>query len=56
MTKLAKQEDAKGVFQAIEGDVDDRKTKNQSLLDIELHAGFDTQCGVKGSKLSGGQK
>ena len=43
------------MFQAYEGDVDDRDKKGP-LWDIELNAGFDTQCGVKGSKLSGGQK
>jgi ATP-binding cassette subfamily B (MDR/TAP) protein 1 len=41
------------MFQAIEGDVDERK---QELKDIDLHSGFETQCGVKGCKLSGGQK
>jgi len=56
LIKLVEQEEAKGIFQAVEGDVDDRKRKNPSLLDIELHPGFETQCGVKGSKLSGGQK
>ena len=30
--------------------------KNPSLLDVDLHSGFEIQCGVKGSKLSGGQK
>ena len=54
LIKLVEQEEAKGIFQAVEGDVDDRKRKNPSLLDIELHPGFETQCGVKGSKLSGG--
>jgi len=56
LIKLVEQEEAKGIFQAVEGDVDDRKHENPSLLDIELHPGFETQCGVKGSKLSGGQK
>lgn len=56
LEKMVEQDNAKGLFQAIEGDVDDRKMKNPSLLDVDLHAGFDTQCGVKGSKLSGGQK
>mgnify|MGYP006098272779 CR=1 FL=1 len=56
LVKIVEQEEAKGIFQAVEGDVDDRKRENPSLLDIELHPGFETQCGVKGSKLSGGQK
>ena len=54
LTKMVEQENSKGVFQAIEGDVDDRKEKNPALIDVELHPGFETQCGVKGSKLSGG--
>lgn len=33
--------------------MDDR---DESLKDLQLHQGFDIQCGVKGSKLSGGQK
>lgn len=33
--------------------MDDR---DPSYKDIDLHEGFDIQCGVKGSKLSGGQK
>lgn len=54
LKKCVEQENAKGTFQAIEGDVDERKINNPKLIDIELHAGFETQCGVKGSKLSGG--
>lgn len=33
--------------------MDDR---DGSLRNMELHHGFDIQCGVKGGKLSGGQK
>jgi len=35
----------------VKGEIDDRE---ESLKDINLHAGFDIQCGMKGSKLSGG--
>jgi hypothetical protein len=45
--------DKKGEFVAIEGNVD---TRDKYLRDIELHKGFETQCGIKGGKLSGGQK
>ena len=41
----------KGDFAAIHGDIDTRK---DALRDVHLHPGFDTDCGVKGSKLSGG--
>ena len=33
--------------------MDDRP---DSYKDVELHHGFDIQCGIKGGKLSGGQK
>lgn len=53
INKLVEQEEKKGVFEAIEGDVDQR---GQSLKDVPLSKGFENQCGIKGSKLSGGQK
>lgn len=53
MKTIEKQEDKKGEFQAIDGDIDRR---DDSLKDIELDQGFNTECGIKGSKLSGGQK
>jgi len=40
-------------FQAIDGDIDQRKPE---LKDVEISRGFDTLCGIKGCKLSGGQK
>jgi len=46
-------EQNEGKFQGIEGDVDDRTDDKR---DIELHKGFGIHCGVKGGKLSGGQK
>jgi hypothetical protein len=49
-----KEEDKKkSGFQAMEGDVDNRDDK---LKDKELSQGFKTQCGIRGGKLSGGQK
>lgn len=53
LEKMAKQEEAKGAFQAMEGDVDNREA---ALKDIEMSQGFEIQCGIKGGKLSGGQK
>ena len=40
-------------YEYIPGDIDDRP---DDLKDIDLHDGFNTQCGIKGGKLSGGQK
>ena len=37
----------------MKGDVDQRP---DSLKNIDLHEGYETVCGIKGSKLSGGQK
>lgn len=43
-----------GKFEAIYGDID---TRDNSKRNVELSNGFkDVQCGIKGSKLSGGQK
>ena len=53
LEKLEKSEAKGGKFIAKEGDVDFRE---QDLLDISLDPGFKTQCGIKGNKLSGGQK
>ena len=51
LKKLEESESKKGNFQAIDGDVDNRP---ESLKEFELSKGFDTQCGIKGGKLSGG--
>jgi len=51
--ELAKEEEKKGVFVAVDGDIDRRGPEKK---DMELHNGFTIQCGIKGSKLSGGQK
>ena len=47
------EEEKKGEFQSMEGDIDRRGADKK---DTQLHAGFNIQCGLKGSKLSGGQK
>lgn len=51
--KIAEQETKKGVFEAIEGAID---TRPSTLKDVDLIDGFKNQCGIKGGKLSGGQK
>ncbi len=48
---LKKDEDKKGKFQAVEGDIDNR---GADKLDVKLPTGFNVDCGLKGSKLSGG--
>lgn len=48
---LLKKEIEEGVFQNIEDILDDRP---ETLKDVKLDKGFATQCGIKGSKLSGG--
>ena len=53
LEKVDLQEQKKGKFQAIDGDVDQRI---ESLKDTMLDSGFQAQCGLKGGKLSGGQK
>nr|AAK19598.2 putative ABC transporter [Sterkiella histriomuscorum] len=50
---LQKDEIKKGKFMAQAGDIDRREDNKK---DIELHNGFNVDCGLKGSKLSGGQK
>lgn len=49
--KCVEQETKKGMFEAIDGDVDSR---DASYKNMTLIKGFGTQCGIKGSKLSGG--
>ena len=53
LKKMEEAEQKKGLFVAKKGDVDERV---ESLKDIQLHPGFEINCGLKGSKLSGGQK
>lgn len=47
---VEKQDELKGAFQAM-GDVD---TRDASLRDVTLCSGFDSLCGIRGGKLSGG--
>jgi ABC-type cobalamin/Fe3+-siderophores transport system ATPase subunit len=51
LKKIAKDEEKRGVFKAMDGDID-RRTSDK--LDIDLPTGFDAECGLRGSKLSGG--
>jgi hypothetical protein len=52
LNKCKDQEKDNAKFEAVYGDVDTRDT---SKHDITLSKGFkDVQCGIKGSKLSGG--
>ena len=50
---LTKKEELEGKFQAVKGEMDDRSDERR---DLALNAGFEIECGVKGGKLSGGQK
>lgn len=57
MKKLQELEVKKGMFEALEGNVDTRGSRGvPNWNDQQLHKGFGIQCGLKGSKLSGGQK
>lgn len=53
LKKLEDQEKKSGEFAAVKGDID---TRDESLTDVKLAAGFEIACGTRGSKLSGGQK
>jgi len=53
LNKFVEFEKGNGAFQYVEGAVD---TRPDNLKDMELSKGFKTQCGIKGGKLSGGQK
>ncbi len=53
LKKIQLKEEEKGKFIAQEGDIDQRE---ESLKDVKLSRGYARDCGVRGSKLSGGQK
>jgi len=53
LSKLSANELKAGKFKSVKGEVDDRSEKYK---DINLHKGFDIECGIRGGKLSGGQK
>jgi hypothetical protein len=50
---IAADDEKKGNFAMIEGDID---TRDASLKKLELSSGFEAACGIRGGKLSGGQK
>lgn len=57
MKKVKEQKATKGEFVSIDGDVDSRAKRNvPNWNDQKLHEGFEILCGLKGGKLSGGQK
>lgn len=51
--KIVEQDEKKGTFVAASEDIDSRE---ESKRDTKLYEGYNTQCGIKGGKLSGGQK
>lgn len=53
---MEEREKNKGVFQAVEGDIDTRQARGINTGGKSLSDGFNIQCGIKGGKLSGGQK
>ena len=53
MKRLTKREEIEGKFQTVKGEMDERE---DNLKDIALNGGFEVECGIKGGKLSGGQK
>ena len=53
LKKIKDQEEKKGKFMTSEGDVDSRP---EELKDCEFSKGYSINCGIKGGKLSGGQK
>lgn len=55
MKKLAEKEVKEGSFQQVKGAVD-RRTKAEKGEMAELPSGYDIAAGIRGSKLSGGQK
>jgi hypothetical protein len=51
LERLAKDEESRGIFAATYGDIDKR---SKDKINQEISQGFTIQCGIKGSKLSGG--
>ena len=51
MKRIAKADLKRGKFAAISGVIDERGPEK---LDVKLNSGFEIQCGLRGSKLSGG--
>jgi hypothetical protein len=48
---LKVKEEQEGKFVSIKGEIDDRE---EALKNMQLHNGFEIDCGLKGGKLSGG--
>lgn len=53
LEQIKKEEEEKGKFQTVEGNVD---LRGDDKKDVDLNKGFGIDCGIKGCKLSGGQK
>eukprot|EP00347_Sterkiella_histriomuscorum_P015933 403355132 len=53
MEQIMKEEEKKGKFQSMQGDIDER---SEELKNMQMNRGFNVDCGMKGCKLSGGQK
>jgi len=53
LKEVEKDDEKKGAFQSVAGDVDRRE---DHLRDVKLSSGFEAVCGIRGGKLSGGQK
>jgi len=51
LQEVEKDDEKKGAFLSVAGAIDKRDDK---LKDIALSAGFESACGIKGGKLSGG--
>ena len=51
LMKINKKEKLVQLFEAIEGDIDNRPLEK---YDVNLHHGFGRLCGLRGGKLSGG--
>lgn len=57
LKKLEELEAKKGKFMTIDEDIDTREKRGiHNWNDQALDKGFEIQCGIKGGKLSGGQK
>jgi hypothetical protein len=51
LSTICERIEAAGAFEAIAGDIDQR---DASLTTASLSSGFQSMCGIKGGKLSGG--
>ena len=51
LKEVEKDDEKKGAFLAVVGDIDRREDR---LRDVPLSTGFEAVCGIRGGKLSGG--